>query len=483
MSGGPWLKDSPTHTRENAFPRWRVFPAIGLGVIMATLDISVVNIALPTLQRSLHAPFTTVEWVVLAYVLTITGLLLSAGRLADLRGRRRIYALGLVVFTLASVLCGLAPTVGWLIAARVLQGVGAALVSANGSALLVNAFPPEERGRALGAFGAMVGVGLAIGPVLGGLVVQTLSWRWIFFVNLPLGLLTLWLLFQRVPEEHPTKDAAGIDAGAAATWSAALVTLMLAISRGPVVGWRHPSIAVLFIAAGLLFALFARIERRSPQPMLPLSLVFSPLGLAVGLTFLGQMLSIAVGFHLPLYLEDVLGFSAAKSGGWLAALPMAALMFAPFAGRIADRVGARPLIVFGMALTAAGLWVLADVGVTPHPLHLIGGMLMVGAGQGLFAVPNASTVLSLVPREKLGIAAGLQGTARNLGITSGSAVMGALVASRYQSHGGGVLATTDATALNPVAFALATHDAYIAMAMVAVFATWVAWRQQPTRPT
>ncbi len=453
---------------------------------MATLDISVVNIALPTLQRSLHAPFTTVEWVVLAYVLTITGLLLSAGRLADLRGRRRVYAAGLVVFTAASALCGMAPTVGVLIAARVLQGVGAALVSANGSALLVSAFPLAERGRALGAFGAMVGVGLAIGPVLGGLVVQTLSWRWIFFVNLPLGLLTLWLLFTRVADEPPARDAHAIDAPAALIWSAALVSLMLAISRGPVLGWRHPAIAGWFALAVLLLALFAWIERRKPHPMLPLALLFSPLGLAVSLTFLGQMLSIAVGFHLPLYFEDVLGFSAAKSGSWLAALPVAALLIAPFAGRMADAFGAKPLTVGGMALTAVGFWVLSDVGTAPHPFHLIGGMLMIGAGQGLFAVPNASALLSLVPREQLGIAAGLQGTARNLGIATGSAVMGAIVASRYRTHGGGVLASTTSGGVEAPAFAAATHDAYVAMAVLAGFAAWVAWRQRaappPTRP-
>jgi MFS family permease len=181
-----------------------VFPPIALGVIMATLDASVVNIALPTLQRAFGAPLSTVEWVALAYSLTLTGLLLAGGRIADQRGRRNVYGMGLVLFTIASGLCGAAPTVGALIALRVLQGVGAALVSGNGSALLVQAFPLEQRGRALGAFGAMVGVGLAIGPPLGGLVVAHASWRWIFFVNLPLGVLTWNLLGKRVPPDAIT---------------------------------------------------------------------------------------------------------------------------------------------------------------------------------------------------------------------------------------------------------------------------------------
>src|SRR5262249_22901978 len=183
------VPDAPAAAGES-WPRWRVFPPIALGVIMATLDASVVNIALPTLQRAFDARLSTVEWVALAYSLTLTGLLLAAGRLADARGRRGTYGAGLGLFTLASLLCGLAPTVHALIGLRVLQGVGAALVSANGSALLVQAFPLAERGRALGAFGAMVGIGLAVGPPLGGLLVAHASWRWIFFVNLPLGLVT-----------------------------------------------------------------------------------------------------------------------------------------------------------------------------------------------------------------------------------------------------------------------------------------------------
>jgi len=188
---------SPPDGGGRAWPRWRVFPPIALGVIMATLDASVVNIALPTLQRAFRTGLTTVEWVALAYSLTLTGLLLAAGRLADARGRRGVYGAGLLLFTGASLLCGLAPTIHALIALRVVQGLAAALVAANGSALLVQAFPEAERGRALGAFGAMVGVGLAVGPPLGGLVVAHASWRWIFLVNLPLGLLAFWLLGRR----------------------------------------------------------------------------------------------------------------------------------------------------------------------------------------------------------------------------------------------------------------------------------------------
>jgi len=227
------------------YPRWRVFPPIALGVIMATLDMSVVNIALPTLQRAFGAGLSTVEWVALAYSLTITGLLLAGGRVADARGRRGVYGAGLLWFTAASGLCGAAPTVEALIALRVVQGVGAALLSGNGSALLVQAFPLEQRGRALGAFGAMVGVGLAVGPPLGGLVIANASWRWIFLVNLPLGLLTWDMLRKRVPPDPmppaPSAPAARPGAMPAAialfgfgvapfVWAAALAALSMALS-------------------------------------------------------------------------------------------------------------------------------------------------------------------------------------------------------------------------------------------------------------
>jgi EmrB/QacA subfamily drug resistance transporter len=455
------------------YPRWRVFPAVALGVIMATLDASVVNIALPTLQRQFGVAITTVEWVVLAYTVTITGLLLTAGRLADLRGRRGVYGAGLVVFTLASLLCGLAPGIDILIAARVLQGVGAALVSANGSALLVSAFPLEERGKALGAFGAMVGVGLAMGAPLGGFVIAHWSWRWVFFVNVPLGALTFVLLRARVPADPPASaTAAPLDAGAAALWCGALATLMLALSRGPAVGWANPVVLALIAGTVLLFAAFAFTESRSRHPMLPLHILLGPLGAAVSLTLIGQAVTIGVGFGIPLYLEEVLHFDAQHTGMWSAILPLAALFFAPLAGRLADRSGARVLTTLGMAATAAGLAALAGLG-GAMTWALPVGLSLVGAGQGLFSVPNASALLSLVPHEQLGIASGLQGTTRNLGFSAGAALMGALLASGYLAHAGRVL-EGGSTPVDAVGFVAATHDAFLVLTAVAVLGTLLA---------
>ncbi len=472
--GSSWRGAAASVGSNGAYPRWRVFPALALGTVMATLDISIVNIALPTLSRAFGKPITSIEWVVLAYVATITGLLLAFGRLADALGRRRVYATGLGAFTAASALCAVSPSLATLVAARALQGVGAAMMTSNSSALLVGNFPPEERGKALGAFGALVGVGLALGPPLGGLIVASLSWRWIFLINLPLGLLALREVRARIPEDRPAAARTPVDAAGAALWFGSLVLALVGLSRGPALGWTHTTVWPAFALALALLVAFAAREARSPNPLLPVRLLRGRLGIAATLTFLGQAISIAIGFHLPLYLEDVLGFDAGRSGRWLAVLPLAALFIAPLAGRGSDRVGSRPLGVTGLALAAAGFAVLMHVGVTPQPWHLLGGMALVGVGLGIFTVPNTSAVLSSVPHAQLGLASGLQATMRNLGISAGAAATAAIVASRYAAHGGGALASGTLDAAGREAFARATHDAFAVMAVTALAAAVLA---------
>jgi len=459
-----------------AFPRWRVFPALALGTLMATLDISVVNIALPTLSRTFGVPLTTIEWVVLSYVLTITGLLLTLGRIADQVGRRRVYGAGLALFTVASALCAASPGARALIAARALQGLGAAMMTANSAAILISCFPEQERGRALGAFGATVGVGLALGPPLGGLLIHW-SWRWIFVINLPLGLLAIAQLFARVPADPPAVvRRGGLDLPGAAAWCGALALLMLALSRGPEADWRSGAVWLMFAGSAALLAAFAAAERRSPEPLLPLDDLRGPLGPALLLTMLGQGLSIAVGFHMPLYLEEVQGYDAARSGRWLAIMPLAALVAAPLAGRWADQWGSRRLTSLGLLIAAAGLAVLTRLSVAPAPFLIAGGMLLIGVGLGLFTVPNASAVMSTVPRERLGLAAGLQATMRNLGISGGAAAAAAIMASRYRAHGGGQLRTSGGQGFDSQAFAHASQDLYLALTGVALLALMIAGR-------
>jgi EmrB/QacA subfamily drug resistance transporter len=456
-----------------ALPRWRVFPALALGTVMATLDISVVNIALPTLSRRFGVSLTTIEWVVLAYVLTITGLLLTLGRVSDAVGRRRVYGIGLLVFVAASALCAAAPSAHGLIAARAVQGLGAAMMTANASALLIASFDPSERGRALGAFGAVVGVGLALGPPFGGLVVEHLSWRWIFAANLPLGLAAFAMLRARVPADVPGEHLR-IDPLAASLWSTALIAVLLALSRGPDQGWGAPSVWGAFVAAAILLGVFVALQARAVDPLLPRDLRNRPFAIGLTLTLIGQALSIAVGFQMPQFLENVWGLSAAASGRWLAVLPMVALVLAPMAGRWSDQLGTRPLTMTGMALTSAGLATVAMLGVAPRAGVLVAGLALVGIGQALFAVANSSAILSTAPAARLGVASGLQATMRNLGIASGSAVTTALVATRFAAHSGQRLAAASLSSAARVAFASATRDAYLTLAAVALIAVGLA---------
>jgi EmrB/QacA subfamily drug resistance transporter len=473
-------RDDSSPAPGGAFPRWRVFPPLALGTVMATLDISVVNIALPTLARVFRVPLTTIEWVVLAYVVTITGLLLTLGRLADVVGRRRVYGFGLALFTVASALCAASPRADLLIAARALQGLGAAMMTANSAAILISSFPESERGKALGAFGAVVGLGLALGPPIGGMLVH-LSWRWIFILNLPLGVLALFQLRSGVPPDLPAGRAPWPDLSlpSAALWCAALVLVMLGLSLGPGSGWRAAPVWLMFLAAILVLAAFLAVERRAAAPLLPPDVLRGSLGGAVVLTMIGNALSITVGFHMPLFLEEVLGFDAARSGRWLAIVPLVALLVAPLAGRWADLWGSRRLVSLGIAIAAAGFGVLSRLSVAWAPLTLVGGLALVGIGLGLFSVPNASAVMSAVPRDRLGLAAGLQATMRNLGVAGGAAAAAAIVASRYQARGGGPLRSTGHAAFDTLAFVGASRDLYIAMLGVAVLAFLISRRPAP----
>jgi len=354
------------------------------------------------------------------------------------------------------------------------------MMTANSAAILISSFPESERGRALGAFGAVVGVGLALGPPIGGLLVQ-LSWRWIFLINLPLGVLALVQLRSRVPPDDVTGRAWGQDLSlpSAALWCASLVLVMLGLSLGPGSGWRAAPAWLMFLGAGLALAAFFAVERRAASPLLPLGVLRGTLGGAVLLTLIGNALSIAVGFHMPLFLEEVQGFDAARSGRWLAIVPLMALLAAPVAGRWADRWGSGRLVSLGIGIAAVGFGVLSRLSVAWTPLTLAGGMAVVGIGLGLFTVPNASAVMSAVPRERLGLAAGLQATTRNLGIAGGAAAAAAIVTSRYQAHGGGTLRSTGHVAFSTLAFAEASRDLYLALLAVAVLAFLISRRPAP----
>jgi MFS family permease len=287
----------------------------------------------------------------------------------------------------------------------------------------------------------------------------------------------------RIPADAPSSVAPRVEPLPPLLWGIGLALLVLAVTRGPESGWASAGVLSLALTGLALLAAFLTLQRRSADPLLPLELVAGPLGAAVTLTFLGQLLSVSVGFLMPFVLETSGGLHAAQTGRWLTVLPGAALLCAPIAGRLADRLSPRTLTVAGMALTAAGLWMLAGLGQAISYPWLATALSLVGVGLGLFTIPNSSALLSLVPRERLGVASGLQGTARTLGLTGGVALGGAMITAYYHHHTGGAL-HLGLGQVDGAAFALATRETFRGMAVLAVLGIWLSWRvRSPRRAT
>lgn len=426
--------------------KWYVMAAVAMSIFLATIDGSIVNVALPTLVRELNTDFATVQWVVLSYLLTQATLLLSIGRLGDMIGKKRIYVSGFVVFTVGSVLCGLAPTVAWLVAFRVIQAVGAAMMLALGTAIVTEAFPPQERGRALGLIGASVSVGIVVGPTLGGVLIDALSWHWIFFVNLPIGIIGTLMAIRFVPEFRPA-GRQKFDYLGALTLCISLLALMLSLTVGQELGFRDPRIVSLFGVWALFLALFILIELRVAQPMIDLRL-FRNVLLSVNLvTGLITFLAIAGVFILiPFYLENVLGYSTSRVGLMLAVVPVALGVTAPISGSLSDRFGTRPISVIGLVSLVIGYLFMSTLSAETTVMGYILRLLPIGIGMGIFQSPNNSAIMGAAKRTQLGIVSGLLSITRTLGQVTGIAVSGAVWATLVAFYAGEALAGETTTA-------------------------------------
>lgn len=410
--------------------KWWALAAVGSGVLLSTIDGSIVNISLNTFVEVFNSNLSVVEWVVLGYLLTLTCLLLLMGRLGDMFGKRRMYAAGFVLFTLASVLCGLSWNIGALIGFRVLQAVGAAMIQAVGPALLVTAFPPNQRGTALGAIGSFVAAGILIGPALGGLLLRYVGWQSIFYVNIPVGIAGTWLTLRSIAADPPAKGGQVFDVGGALLLLASLFGLLLALTEGPNWGWddaRVLGLLALFVVAGGLFVAW---ELRFAQPMINLRMFRSA---AFSLNLLaGLVLFLGLSFNLlltPLFLQLVYRFDLQTTGLALMALPLTLSLASPLSGRLSDRIGPRALTIAGLIGVAAGLLGVSFTQESTPLWQMIFWLLVMGAGVGLFQSPNNSTVLGNAPPEALGVASGLLAVVRTLGQTAGIAVAGAIWAS------------------------------------------------------
>jgi EmrB/QacA subfamily drug resistance transporter len=400
-------------------------------LFMASLDNLVVTTALPSIRDHLHASLAGLQWTVNAYTLTFAVLLLTGATLGERYGRRRMFVAGLGLFTLGSAAAALAPSIGLLIAARAVQGVGAAVLIPLTLTLLSAAVAPERRGLALGAWGAIGGLAIAVGPLVGGAVVEGASWQWIFWLNVPIGLAVLPFAWTRLTESYG--PATRLDLPGLVLASLGLFGIVLGVVRGNDHGWTSLTVLPPMVIGALLVAAFIAWELRAPEPMLPLGLFrsrgFTVTNLASMLMFFGMFGSI---FLLAQFLQVVQGYSPLEAG--LRTLPWTGMpvLVAPIAGALSDRIGGRPLLVSGLALQAIGLgWLAAVSSPTVAYMTLVPAFVVSGIGMSLFFAPVANVVLGSVRRDQEGIASGANNAIRELGGVFGIAVLGAV----FSAHG------------------------------------------------
>ena len=435
--------------------KWWTLGAVVIATFMLLLDITIVNVALPDIQRDLNASLSDLQWVIDAYALTLAALQLTAGSLADRFGRKLLFAIGTFVFTLGSLLCGLSPTILFLTLARAAQGVGGAIMFATALALLSGAFVGKERGTAFAFFGATTGVAVAVGPVLGGILTSGLSWHWIFWVNIPICVFALAVTLTRV-EESRNPHAGRPDWIGFLTWSSGLGLLVYGLIRGGEDGWGAQNVVLSFVGSGVLLVAFVISQILQKQPMFDLRLLRVP-------TFVGGLVA-AVGVsasafsiltYLIIYVQNVLGFSAVQAGLRFLFLSGMSFVSAIIAGRLTSYVPTKWLIAPGFLVTAVGIWLMTGIEPSNDPAqwtHLIPGLIVTGFGIGLINVPLASTAVGVVSPERSGMASGINSTFRQVGIATGIATLGSIfshqVASSIQSAVAGTPAASKAGAVS-----------------------------------
>ena len=419
--------------------KWLVMASVGMGLFLGTIDSSIVNVALPTMVRVFNTDFATVQWVVLSYLLTATTLILSASRLADINGKKPIYTIGFIIFTIGSFLCGLAPSVHLLIAARVFQGIGATMVTALGMAIITEAFPAQERGKALGISGAIISTGIVLGPTIGGLIIEHFDWNWIFFINLPIGVIGTAMVIRFVPNFKPSEKQK-FDYWGAILLFVCLFSLLFALTYGQQNGFNNSTVYFLLVISALFMGLFIFAELKIAEPMIELRLFQSKLFSINLITRIMTFIAMSgTTILMPFYLENVLHHTPQEIGLMMASVPVTMGIIAPLSGMLSDRFGSRSISIVGLAALLFGFIFISTLSETTSTFGYLIRFVPVGIGMGIFQSPNNSAVMGSAPRNRLGIASGILAITRTLGQTAGISIMGALWASQTFRFAGEII--------------------------------------------
>jgi EmrB/QacA subfamily drug resistance transporter len=424
--------------------KWWTLGAVAFGLFMIMLDNTIVNVALPSIQRDLHIGISELEWVVNGYALTFAVLMLTGGKLADLFGRRLIFIVGLVVFVAASLACGLAPNASFLIGARVVQGVGSAMMNPATLSIITATFPPRQRGMAIGIWAGVSALALAIGPLVGGVITQHLSWGWIFFINVPVGILAIVVARLVIEESRDTSADQRLDLPGLLASAIGLFALIYALIEANTYGWTSARILALFALAVVGLVVFVVLELRQRVPMLDLSLFRNPTFAGANTVMLLVALAMfGVFFYVSLYVQNVLGYSPTQAGATFLPMTLCVVVLAPIAGRVSDRFGSRWLIAAGMTMVAGSLVIFAQLDQHSNFWDIFPGLVIGGAGMAMSMAPTTATAMHAVPVDKAGVGSAVLNSMRQVGGSLGIAVMGAIVAAYVHTPGRGPQAVAE----------------------------------------
>lgn len=446
---------------------WVVLIVLCTAVFMLLLDTTIVNVAQRKIQEGLDADLTQIQWVLDSYILAFAVLLLSFGRLGDVFGRKKLFMVGITIFTLASALCGASDWIGEqlgisgvavLIAARVIQGVGGSFMMPQSLALLTVSFPAEKRGAAMGIWGSVVALGAVAGPIIGGLIVTDFAWEWVFLINVPVGIAALWATREVVPESIDPKASSRLDYGGVALSGLGIFSLVYASIEGNKEGWTSPLILGLYAASVVLLTAFVWWENRVAEPMMRLEL-FKDRNFSIGsvISLVVSFGMFGIFFPMTLFLQGVLGFSPIRAGLTMTPMSLTLMFAAPIAGRLTDRIGARWIMVTGLALMSTGIvFIVNRIDLATDWVKLLPALIVTGAGMGLTFAPMTTAAMASVPHRFAGGASGIINTMRNIGQVLGIAVLGSVLANRVGTHANDRLGDTG---LDP-----ATQDRVVTLA-------------------